>query len=35
MSTKVDPAFIGAGKAVGMELWRIENLAAVKQPKVF
>ncbi len=27
----VDKAFIGAGKQVGLELWRIENLAPVKQ----
>jgi antibiotic biosynthesis monooxygenase (ABM) superfamily enzyme len=31
----VDAAFVGAGKKAGMELWRIEKLAPVKQPKVW
>lgn len=29
-----EAAFAGAGRKAGMELWRIENLAVVKQPKV-
>ncbi|CAM6031400.1 unnamed protein product [Sphagnum compactum] len=29
-----DPAFVGSGKKAGLELWRIENLAPVKLPKV-
>lgn len=31
-SSTVDPAFEGAGKAPGVELWRIEKMAPVKQP---
>ena len=30
----VDAAFKGAGKAVGLELWRIEKLSPVKQAHV-
>ena len=30
-----ETAFNGAGKKVGMELWRIEKLKPVKQPKVY
>jgi len=30
----VEPAFRGAGTKVGLELWRIEALAPVKQPAV-
>lgn len=29
-----EPAFVGAGKVEGKELWRIEDLKPVKQPKV-
>ena len=29
-----DSAFVGAGKKAGMELWRIEKLAPVKQANV-
>lgn len=32
--TEIEEAFNGAGKAVGLELWRIEKLKPVKQPKV-
>ena len=33
MSLK-ETAFGGAGKVAGMEIWRIESLKPVKQPKV-
>jgi hypothetical protein len=29
--SSIDLAFVGAGKAVGLELWRIEDLKPVKQ----
>lgn len=31
---QADPAFIGAGKAAGLTLWRIENKQVVKQDAV-
>ena len=34
MSSFVDAAFSGAGQSVGLELWRIENKAPVKQGEV-
>lgn len=30
----IDPAFVGVGKQVGYELWRIEQMSPVKQPEV-
>lgn len=33
-TTTMEPAFVGAGKAEGQELWRIESLKPVKMPKV-
>eukprot|EP00624_Nannochloropsis_granulata_P002317 evm.model.NODE_21757_length_20200_cov_26.998911.2 len=33
-SPAIDPAFQGAGRAPGLELWRIENLRPVKQEAV-
>lgn len=34
-STMAEPAFFGAGRTSGLELWRIEKLKPVKQPKVY
>ena len=31
---EIEPAFIGSGKRVGMEIWRIENLKPVRQAQV-
>jgi hypothetical protein len=33
-NSSMDPAFLGAGQQPGLEVWRIENLKPIKQPRI-